>query len=103
MLCQVKCSNPACLRKKDASTHPCCQGCQMVCFHTKNPNLGKFWRALDWKMLIHFMTIWNILQTFGIFYNYLAHFVFIWYISPGFGIMYQEISGNPACYCNAET
>jgi hypothetical protein len=23
------------------------QGCQMVCFHTENPNLGKFWRALD--------------------------------------------------------
>jgi hypothetical protein len=26
------------------------QGCQMVCFRTKNPNLGKFWRALEWKM-----------------------------------------------------
>jgi hypothetical protein len=23
------------------------QGCQMVCFQTKNPNLGKFWRALE--------------------------------------------------------
>jgi hypothetical protein len=22
------------------------QGCQMVSFQTKNPNLGKFWRAL---------------------------------------------------------
>jgi hypothetical protein len=22
------------------------QGCQMVCFQTMNPNLGKFWRAL---------------------------------------------------------
>jgi hypothetical protein len=22
------------------------QGCQMVCFQTKNPNLGKFWRIL---------------------------------------------------------
>jgi hypothetical protein len=22
------------------------QGCQMVCFQTKNPNLGKFWRVL---------------------------------------------------------
>jgi hypothetical protein len=21
------------------------QGCQMVCFQTKNPKLGKFWRA----------------------------------------------------------
>jgi hypothetical protein len=23
------------------------QGCQMVCFQTKNTNLGKIWRALD--------------------------------------------------------
>jgi hypothetical protein len=23
------------------------QGCQMVCFQTKNPNLDKFWRALE--------------------------------------------------------
>jgi hypothetical protein len=30
------------------------QGCQMVCFQTQNPNLGKFWRALEWKMLVHF-------------------------------------------------
>jgi hypothetical protein len=63
-------------------------------FQTKNPNLGKFWRALDWKMLIYFMPIWNILQTFGIFYNHLLHFVFTWYIFSGFGIMYQEKSGN---------
>jgi hypothetical protein len=29
----------------------------MVSFQTKNPNFGKFWRALDW----------NILGPFGIF------------------------------------
>jgi hypothetical protein len=58
------------------------QGCQMVSLRTKNPNLGKFWRALDWTMLIYFMVIWNILQTFGIFYDHLVHFVFIWYIFP---------------------
>jgi hypothetical protein len=23
------------------------QGCQMVCFLTKNPNLGKIWRAFE--------------------------------------------------------
>jgi hypothetical protein len=23
------------------------QGCQMVCFQTRNPKLGKFWTALD--------------------------------------------------------
>jgi ferredoxin-like protein FixX len=26
------------------------QGCKMVCFQTKNTNLGKFWSALEWKM-----------------------------------------------------
>jgi hypothetical protein len=35
------------------------QGCQMVYFNTKNPNLGIFWRALEWKMLVYFMTIVN--------------------------------------------
>jgi hypothetical protein len=56
------------------------QGCQTVHFQTKNPTLGKSWRALDWKMLIHFMAIGNILHTFGIFYDHLVQFVLIWYI-----------------------
>jgi hypothetical protein len=29
------------------------QGCQMVCFQTKKTNLDKFWRALEWKMLVY--------------------------------------------------
>jgi hypothetical protein len=41
------------------------QGCQMVYFQTKNLNLGKYCRALDWKMLVHFMAIWNNLLPFG--------------------------------------
>jgi hypothetical protein len=28
------------------------------------------------------MAIWNILQTFGIFYDHLVHLVIIWYIFP---------------------
>jgi hypothetical protein len=45
------------------------QGCQMVSFQTKNPNSGEiFVRALDWKQLIYFTAIWNILQTFEILY-----------------------------------
>jgi hypothetical protein len=28
------------------------QGCQLVCFQTKNPSLGKFWRALEFKLLV---------------------------------------------------
>jgi hypothetical protein len=49
------------------------QGCQMVCFQTQNPNLGKFWRALDWQ--IYFMAVWNILWKFWTFYDHLVHFV----------------------------
>jgi hypothetical protein len=49
---------------------PLGQGCQMVCFRTKNPNLGKFWRALEWKMLVYFMAIWqccgNLVHIFSI-------------------------------------
>jgi hypothetical protein len=51
-------------------------------FSNQNPNLGKFWRALDWKMLMYFMAIWNIFWTF-------------WIFSDRFGIMHQEKSGNP--------
>jgi hypothetical protein len=47
-------------------------------FQTKNPNLGKFWRALDWKILIYFMAIWNILRTFGKLYDNLVNFMTIW-------------------------
>jgi hypothetical protein len=67
----------------------------MVSFRTKNPNLGKFWRALKGKMLIYFRTFWNILRAFGIFYYHLVLFAFIWCICSGFGIMYQEKSGHP--------
>jgi hypothetical protein len=40
----------------------------MVCFDifpTNNPNLGIFWSALKWKMLVHFVVIWNILRPFS--------------------------------------
>jgi hypothetical protein len=56
------------------------QDCQTVYFQTKNPNLGKFWRGSDWKMLINFRAIWNTLRAFGIFYDHWVHFVFVWYI-----------------------
>jgi hypothetical protein len=48
------------------------QGCQMVCFQTKNPNLGKFWRVLQWKISVNFMDIWYILWSFVIFYEHLV-------------------------------
>jgi hypothetical protein len=58
------------------------QGCQMVCFQTKNTNLGKFWRVLQWKMLEYFIAIWSI------FYRHLVYFVAIWYVLWPFGIFY---------------
>jgi hypothetical protein len=73
----------------------------------------KFWSDLDWKMLMYFMAICNILWAFGILYDHLVHFVPIWYIlCPfgtfcahlvhffGFGIMHQEKSGNPVLASN---
>jgi hypothetical protein len=49
----------------------------MVHFQTKNLNLGKFWRAFEWKRLVYSMAIRNILLSFG---NLLS----IWYIFPAF-------------------
>jgi hypothetical protein len=71
------------------------QGCQMVCFQTKNPNLGKFWRDLEWKMLVYFMVIWNILRSFGTLHGHFGNVVVIWYIFLRFGMLCQEKSGNP--------
>jgi hypothetical protein len=54
----------------------------MVCFQTKNANLGKFWRVLQWKMLVYFRDTWSILRSFVIFYWHLVYFVVIWYNFP---------------------
>jgi hypothetical protein len=56
-----------------------------VCFQTKNPTLGKFWRVLQWKMLVYFMDTWSILRPFVIFYGHLVswHIFFpFWYFVP---------------------
>jgi hypothetical protein len=44
-----------------------------------------------WRMLVHFLVISNILQSFDILYGH----VVIWYIFPRFGILCQEKSGSP--------
>jgi hypothetical protein len=56
----------------------------MVSFQTKNPNLGKFWRSLDWKMLIYFMAMWNI-------YRHLGYFTGIWDILWPFGTFFSVL------------
>jgi hypothetical protein len=65
------------------------QGCQMVYFQTKNPYLDKFWRALEWKMLVILWpfgtlyictVIWYNLWPFGIVCGYLVYVYFpFWY------------------------
>jgi hypothetical protein len=55
-------SRPLRLRLKfDSPT----QGCQMAYFLTKNPKLGKFWRALEWIRLEYYMALLNILRYIG--------------------------------------
>jgi hypothetical protein len=45
----------------------------MVYFQTKNHNLGKFWKVLQWKMLV-------FLGPFCLFYGQMVYFMAIWYI-----------------------
>jgi hypothetical protein len=80
------CNKITLVAKRDTSGACSYQGCQMVCFQTKNPNLGKFWR-------VHFTVFCYILWIFGIISGNLAYF-------SRFGILYQEKSGNPGSYLN---
>jgi hypothetical protein len=61
----------------------------MAYFQTKNPNLGKFWRVLEWKIVIFSVVIWNILLPCGIFLlinvkfcGYLVYYYQFWYVLP---------------------
>jgi hypothetical protein len=52
-------------------------------FQTKNSNLRKLLRALEWKWLVYSLAIWNMLRQFGTFFGYIfGNLVAIWYISP---------------------
>jgi hypothetical protein len=70
--------------------------------HTKNTNLGIFWRALEWTMLIYthtyFMVIWNTYIPIWYFLWPISNFVVISYFFPSSGILCQKKSGNPAEY-----
>jgi hypothetical protein len=55
-------------------------------YSNQNRKMSKFWGALEWKILVYFMTIWNILLPFGIMYGHLVQFVVIWYIFPQFSM-----------------
>jgi hypothetical protein len=71
------------------------QGRQMAYFQTKNPNLGKFWRVFQWRMLVLFYGYLVFLSQFGILCDCLVCFKIIWHSFSRFGILYQETSGNP--------
>jgi hypothetical protein len=71
------------------------KGCQIVCFQTKNTNFDKMLRALECKMWLYVMTIWNSLRPFGTIYGLLVYFVVIWYIVYILVCLEQEESGNP--------
>jgi hypothetical protein len=63
---------PICHTYVDSPRNQCCQ---MAYFQTRNPNLVKFWKVLQWTMyqgvlnghFVYFMAKWNILRPFGIF------------------------------------
>jgi hypothetical protein len=57
----------------------------MVYFQAQTPNFGKFWRVLQWKMLVYFIDIWSILWPFGLFCGHLAFwytFSPFWLVAP---------------------
>jgi hypothetical protein len=68
------------------------QGCHMVCFQTRNPNLGLFWRDLEWKLF------------FFKFYDHLEYFLGIWYNLWQFWyVLEQEKSGNAGSHLEHST
>jgi hypothetical protein len=64
-----------------------------------NPDLGKFWRLLQWKMLVYYISVWYILRLFGILCGHLVYFKAkaIWYIVWSFGIFYGILCGHLVC------
>jgi hypothetical protein len=81
----------------------------MVYFQTKNPNLGIFLRALEWKLMLpiffeifygHLVYVfYGLLKYFSLpFGKFYGHLVILWPYDtlPHFGILYQEKSGNSA-------
>jgi hypothetical protein len=65
-------------------------------FTTKNPNLGTFWRASEWKMLIYFVVVWYILWPFGIFGGRLVYFAVLVYFVVFWYILCEDKSGSRA-------
>jgi hypothetical protein len=58
------------------------QGCQIVCFQTKNPNFFKNLQGLGIENIVIFYDHLEYSTSFGIIYSILVWFVAIWYIFP---------------------
>jgi hypothetical protein len=75
----------------------CSRGCQMVYFHTKNSNLGKFWRVFQWKLLVPIfydeLVYLTAISYIFVYCGYLVCFMVIWYI---FSILVFGIKKNLA-------
>jgi hypothetical protein len=74
--------------KSGLSLCPLQQGCQKVCFYTKDFNFGILLKDLYWKI-------------FGIFYDHLVHLMAFWYTCSQFdtfffGLLCQGKTINPA-------
>jgi hypothetical protein len=87
---------------KCVATKRLLQGCQMVYFQTRNPNLDKFWRALEITLLVYvfhdhveyFTAICYNLWPFGIACGH-------WYIFHNLVCLDQEKSGNTVHHVNS--
>jgi hypothetical protein len=71
------------------------QGCQMVCFQTKNPNFGKKFWGPGIKNVVIFYDNLEYFTDFGKTYGLVVYFVVIWYIFYALVCLDQEKSGNP--------
>jgi hypothetical protein len=75
-------------------------------FEPKYPNLGKFWRVLQWKMLVKFINTWSILLSSVIFYGHwiyivrgnLVYFSLFWFFVRR--KIWQPCLRNLECRCN---
>jgi hypothetical protein len=67
----------------------------MAYFQTKNTDLGKFWRVLQWKVLVYYMPIWSIIWLFEYI---LWPFGILRFMFSRFGMFPQEKYGNPASF-----
>jgi hypothetical protein len=60
----------------------------MVCFHTKNPDLGIFWTAFVWNILVGFVT-----GNFGMFCRSLVGIMLVYFGGPWYGLCWYILEG----------